>query len=105
MIFWTCAQHHDAGPSVGDEIGVAPGTRPDAGGGGVESSRDTRRVAAIAFADVVGYSTLMAADEHGTYARWMVLLRGVIEPETARHGGRMLHVAGDGILLEFPTVD
>ena len=67
--------------------------------------RDTRRVAAIAFADVVGYSTLMAADEHGTYARWMALLRGVIEPETARHGGRVWHVAGDGILLEFPTVD
>jgi class 3 adenylate cyclase len=69
------------------------------------SSRDARRVAAIAFADVVGYSTLMAADEHGTYARWMALLHGVIEPETGRHGGRMLHVAGDGILLEFPKVD
>jgi adenylate cyclase len=54
---------------------------------------------------VVGYSTLMAADEHGTYARWMSLLRGVIEPETERHAGRMLHVAGDGILLEFLKVD
>jgi adenylate cyclase len=71
----------------------------------VGNSRDARRVAAIAFADVVGYSTLMAADEHGTYERWMALLHGVIEPETARHGGRMLHVAGDGILLEFPKVD
>src|SRR4051794_16551117 len=44
---------------VEDEIDAALGTRPDAGGGGVESSRDTRRVAAIAFGDVVGYSTLM----------------------------------------------
>ena len=69
------------------------------------SSRDERRVAAIAFADVVGYSTLMAADEHGTYARWMALLSGVIEPETARHAGRILHVAGDGILLEFPEAN
>jgi adenylate cyclase len=71
----------------------------------VESFRDTRRVAAIAFSDVVGYSTLMAADEHGTHARWMALLHGVIEPEIARHGGRIEHIAGDGILLEFPTVD
>src|SRR6266496_2940322 len=47
----------------------------------------------------------MAADEQGTYARWMTLLHGVIEPETARLGGRILHVAGDGILLEFPKVD
>jgi adenylate cyclase len=71
----------------------------------VESSRDARRVATIAFGDVVGYSILMAADEHGTHVRWMALLHGVIEPETVRHGGRMLHVAGDGILLEFPKVD
>ena len=71
----------------------------------VESSRDARRVATIAFGDVVGYSILMAADEHGTHVRWMALLHGVIEPETARHGGHMLHVAGDGILLEFPKVD
>jgi len=71
----------------------------------VESSGDTRRVAAIAFADVVGYSTLMAADERGTYARWMSLLHGVIEPEAERQAGRILHVAGDGILLEFPKVD
>ena len=64
-----------------------------------------RRLAAIMVADVVGYSTLMAADEHGTYARWMALLSGVIEPETARHAGRILHVAGDGILLEFPEAN
>lgn len=74
-------------------------------GGAVESSGDIRRVAAIAFADVVGYSTLMAADEHGTYARWMSLLHGVIEPEAERQAGRILHVAGDGILLEFPKTD
>lgn len=47
----------------------------------------------------------MAADERGTYARWMSLLHGVIEPEVERQAGRILHVAGDGILLEFPKVD
>lgn len=63
-----------------------------------------RRRAAIVFADVVGYSTLMAADEAATYARWMALLRGLIEPETARQGGRIVDLAGDGVLVEFPAV-
>jgi adenylate cyclase len=60
-----------------------------------------RRTVAIAFADVVGYSTLMAADEAGTYGRWMALLRGLIEPETQRRGGRIVDVLGDGVLAGF----
>lgn len=75
----------------------------DADGGG--SGGAGRRMAAIAFADVVGYSTLMAADEGGTYTRWMALLSGLIEPETALRGGRIVDMAGDGVLAEFPTVD
>lgn len=63
----------------------------------------TRRRAAIVFADVVGYSTLMATDEAATYARWMALLRDLIEPATARHGGRIVDLAGDGVLAEFPS--
>lgn len=61
-----------------------------------------RRPVAIAFADVVGYSTLMAKDEHATYARWMALLRSLIEPETERRGGRIVDLAGDGVLAVFP---
>ncbi|HWT09075.1 MAG TPA: adenylate/guanylate cyclase domain-containing protein [Roseomonas sp.] len=61
-----------------------------------------RRPVAIAFADVVGYSTLMAADENATHARWMALLRSLIEPETERHGGRIVDLAGDGVLAVFP---
>jgi adenylate cyclase len=73
----------------------------DTGGGGGSG----RRAVAITFADVVGYSTLMAADERGTYTRWMALLRGLIEPELARHGGRIVDMAGDGVLAEFQGVD
>lgn len=62
-----------------------------------------RHTVAIAFADVVGYSTLMAADEDGTYGRWMALLRGLIEPETERCRGRIVDVLGDGVLAGFQT--
>ncbi len=67
-------------------------------------SADPRRPVAIAFADVVGYSTLMATDEHATYTRWMALLHGLIEPETERRGGRIVDLAGDGVLAIFPAV-
>ena len=73
---------------------------PDPGLGGPPA--DPRRPVAIAFADVVGYSTLMATDEHATYTRWMALLHGLIEPETDRCGGRIVDLAGDGVLAIFP---
>jgi adenylate cyclase len=65
---------------------------------------DSRRAVAIAFADVVGYSTLMSRDEHGTHTRWMALLEGLVVPETERCGGRIVDVQGDGVLAEFPNV-
>ncbi|MGK7870881.1 adenylate/guanylate cyclase domain-containing protein [Falsiroseomonas sp. E2-1-a20] len=72
--------------------------------GAASSVAGRRRVAVIAFADVVGYSTLMAADEPGIYSRWMALLSDLIEPQTARHGGRIVDMAGDGLLAEFPDL-
>ncbi|WP_431284959.1 adenylate/guanylate cyclase domain-containing protein [Humitalea sp. 24SJ18S-53] len=62
---------------------------------------DGRRRVAVAFADVVGYSTLMAVDENGTYARWMELLSALVEPQTRRHHGRIVDLAGDGVLAVF----
>jgi adenylate cyclase len=71
---------------------------------GQEQSLGPRRLAVIAFADVVGYSTLMAVDERGTLARWMTLMSSLIEPELARWNGRIVDMAGDGVLVEFPSV-
>lgn len=73
----------------------------DASGNATTPGHGERRTVAIAFADVVGYSTLMAADEQGTYGRWMALLHGLIEPETERRKGRIVDVLGDGILAGF----
>jgi class 3 adenylate cyclase len=60
-----------------------------------------RRLAAILVADVVGYSRLMGEDEHGTLAALKERRRLVLDPLAKEHGGRLVKVMGDGVLLEF----
>jgi TolB-like protein/class 3 adenylate cyclase/TPR repeat protein len=62
-----------------------------------------RRLAAILAADVVGYSRLMGEDEEGT-ARAVREHRETARPIIASHGGRIVEIVGDGVLLEFPSV-
>ncbi|MEI6158478.1 MAG: hypothetical protein WCP77_01480 [Roseococcus sp.] len=64
----------------------------------------TRRLAAIAFADIVGYSILAAADENRAASRWMALFREVVAPAATTLGGRIVDLQGDGTLAEFPDV-
>jgi adenylate cyclase len=63
----------------------------------------TRRLAAILACDVAGYSRLMGEDEAGTHARLRALISELIEPEAARHGGRIFKTAGDGMMIEFAS--
>jgi adenylate cyclase len=63
----------------------------------------SRRLAAILAADIVGYSALMGADE----ARTVSDLKGhqaVVLPMVGDFGGRIIDTAGDGILAEFSSV-
>jgi adenylate cyclase len=62
-----------------------------------------RRLAAIAFVDIVGYSILVAQQEAATLARWMALLQEIIHPELTRHHGTYIKSTGDGLLAEFPS--
>jgi adenylate cyclase len=62
-----------------------------------------RRLAAIAFVDIVGYSILMAQQEAATLARWMALLREIIHPELTHHHGTYIKSTGDGLLAEFAS--
>src|SRR5687767_1146745 len=62
-----------------------------------------RRLAAILAADIAGYSRLMHADEAAT-VRDLKAHQSVILPLVARHGGRIIDTAGDGIMAEFPSV-
>jgi adenylate cyclase len=63
-----------------------------------------RRLAAILAADVVGYTTLMGADEAGTLQRFTDLRRKIIEPLIKAHHGRIVKLMGDGLLVEFASV-
>lgn len=62
-----------------------------------------RRLAAILAADIAGYSRLMHEDEAST-VRDLKAHQSVVLPLIARHGGRIIDTAGDGILAEFPSV-
>jgi TolB-like protein/class 3 adenylate cyclase len=65
---------------------------------------DTRKLAAILVADVVGYSRLAGADETRTLARLRALRSDLIDPTVAVHRGRIVDRAGDGSLTEFRSV-
>jgi len=60
-----------------------------------------RRLAAIVFADVVGWSALIEQDDIATLTAWKALRSGLIEPKIQEHGGRLLEIAGDAVLVEF----
>ena len=66
--------------------------------------RVERRLAAILAADVVGYSRLMGLNEEGTLARLKAHRAELIDPSIAEHNGRIVNVAGDGLLVEFASV-
>ncbi len=63
----------------------------------------TRRLAAIVVIDVAGYSRLMGEDEEGTLAQ-LKAHQAVIDRLSIQYGGRIVGTAGDGSLLEFPSV-
>jgi class 3 adenylate cyclase len=65
---------------------------------------ETRKLAAMLAADVVGYSRLAGADEDRTLARLRALRSDLIDPTIAVHRGRVVKRTGDGILVEFRSV-
>ena len=65
---------------------------------------ETRKIAAILVADVVGYSRLAGADEDRTLARLRGLRSDLIDPAVAAHHGRTVKRTGDGVLIEFRSV-
>ena len=65
---------------------------------------ETRKLAAILVADVVGYSRLAGADEDRTLARLRGLRSDLIDPAIAAHRGRIVKRTGDGSIIEFRSV-
>ncbi|TAJ35659.1 MAG: adenylate/guanylate cyclase domain-containing protein [Reyranella sp.] len=61
-----------------------------------------RRLVVVAAFDVVGFSTVVEANEDAALAAWR-LLRREIDPLIARGGGRIFKSLGDGLLVEFTS--
>lgn len=62
-----------------------------------------RKLAAILYADVAGYSRLTGEDEdatHHTLSEYLDLIAATIES----HGGQVMHYAGDAVLAQFSAV-
>src|SRR6478735_8767049 len=65
---------------------------------------ETRKLAAILVADVVGYSLLAGTDEDRTLSRLRGLRSDLIDPAIAAHHGRIVKRTGDGNIIEFRSV-
>lgn len=61
-----------------------------------------RKLAAILYADVAGYSRLTGEDEEGTHRRLRKYL-DVLSAAITEHHGRVVHYAGDAVLADFGT--
>jgi len=65
---------------------------------------ETRKIAAILAADIVGFSRMASADEDRTLARLRALRADLIDPTVAGQNGRVFKRTGDGVLIEFRSV-
>ena len=68
-------------------------------------SPDRRRLIAVVYADMVGYSRLIALDDAGTLQRLRTLRKDLIDPAIEEHGGRIVQTGGDSLLIVFDSID
>jgi TolB-like protein/class 3 adenylate cyclase/tetratricopeptide (TPR) repeat protein len=86
---------------VKNAIVSANTSNPDLAGAAVGG----RRLVAIVYADMVGYSRLIGLDDAGTLRRLRTLRRALIDPAIREHGGRVVQPGGDSLLVAFDSID
>jgi class 3 adenylate cyclase len=79
-----------SGSNASDVIGRAP---------------DRRKLIAVVYADMVGYSRLIGLDDAGTLERLRTLRKNLIDPAIEEHGGRIVQTGGDSLLIVFDSID
>jgi TolB-like protein/class 3 adenylate cyclase/tetratricopeptide (TPR) repeat protein len=77
--------------------GIVPDLAGKASGG--------RRLVAVVYADMVGYSRLISQDDAGTLRRLRTLRRALIDPAIREYGGKVVQTGGDSLLLMFDSID
>src|SRR5712692_7518736 len=68
-----------------------------------EATTETRRLAAIMFTDIVGFSRQMGNNEARTL-RLLEVHNQVIQQAVTEHHGHVIKTVGDGFLVDFPSV-
>ena len=71
----------------------------------IGKSPEGRRLIAVVYADMVGYSRLIGFDDVGTLERLRTLRRNVIDPAIEEHGGRIVQTGGNSLLIVFDSID
>jgi TolB-like protein/class 3 adenylate cyclase/tetratricopeptide (TPR) repeat protein len=71
----------------------------------VERLPDRRKLIAVVYADMVGYSRLIGLDDVGTVERLRSIRASVIDPAIDEHGGRIVQTGGDSLLIVFDSID
>jgi class 3 adenylate cyclase len=66
---------------------------------------DRRKLIAVVYADMVGYSRLIGLDDAGTLARLRALRADLIDPAIEEHGGRIVQTGGDSLLIVFDSIE
>jgi adenylate cyclase len=64
-----------------------------------------RKLIAVVYADMVGYSRLIGLDDEGTLERLRTLRSTLIDPAINQHGGRIVQTGGDSLLIVFDSID
>ena len=77
-------------------------TRPGFSQTNPSVGQPNRRLAAVMFLDMVGYSAMMAKDEERALA-CVGELEKLLRAEVPKFGGRLVKFLGDGSMAEFPT--
>jgi adenylate cyclase len=60
---------------------------------------DRRKLIAVLYADMVGYSRLISLQ------RLRTLRKDLIDPAIGEHGGKIVQTAGDSLLIVFDSID
>ena len=68
-------------------------------------SSHRRKLIAVVYADMVGYSRLIGLDDAETLERLRAVRTAVIDPAIAEHGGRIVQTGGDSLLMVFDSID
>jgi adenylate cyclase len=68
-----------------------------------EATTETRRLAAIMFTDIVGFSRQMGSNEARTL-RLLEVHNRVIQQAVTEHHGHVIKTVGDAFLVDFPSV-